>query len=72
MHAQSILGKTTTYLALPAINASYPLFPLFVMLYSLTEGTTTQILANDSLRKLNKPPSNTSGRIDSYVSEDVS
>jgi hypothetical protein len=52
MQAQSILGKTTTYLALPAINASYPLFPLFVMLHSLTEGTTTQILANDSLRKI--------------------
>jgi hypothetical protein len=52
MQAQSILGKTTTYLALPAINASYPLFPLFVMLHSLTEGNTTQILANDSLRKI--------------------
>ena len=35
MHAQSILGKATIYLALPAINASHRLFPLFVMLHSL-------------------------------------
>ncbi|HEY8522717.1 MAG TPA: hypothetical protein VIL14_03060 [Nitrososphaeraceae archaeon] len=40
MHAQSILGKATTYLALPAINASHPLFPLFVMLHSLATGST--------------------------------
>jgi hypothetical protein len=38
MHEQSILGKTTINLALPAINASHLLFPLLVMLHILALG----------------------------------